>query len=133
MASRVLRTGSQSQFLASPWRAAKSARAISRSTIEKEQGLHTMTMTKRTIRWRITLVVIAAFVSSASVLAQSQTMAAGAGAGVFPEGASFNGVSLSTLSFGMGGMILTNDGTATGTFETTLVGTSLLGRTSIVI
>jgi hypothetical protein len=93
----------------------------------------TMTMTERTIRWAITLVAIAASLSSASALAQSQTSVAGAGAGVFPGGASFNGVSLSALSFGMGAVILTNDGTATGTFESTLIGTSLLGRINIVV
>ena len=90
-----------------------------------------MTITKRTIRWAITLVAITASVSPASALAQSQTTVAGAGAGVFPVGASFNGVSLSALSFGMG--VLTSDGTATGTFESTLTGTSLLGRRNIVV
>ena len=92
-----------------------------------------MTMTKRTIRRAITLVAIAVSVSSASALAQSQPSVAGAGAGVFPAGALLNGVSLSALSFGMGVVILTNDGTATGTFESTLTGTSLLGRRNIVV
>jgi len=57
----------------------------------------------------------------------------GDGAGIFPQGALFNGVSLSALSFGIGAVILTNDGTATGTFESTLTGTSLLGRRNIVV
>jgi len=92
-----------------------------------------MTMTKRTIRWAITLVAIVASVSSTSALAQTQTSVTGAGAGMFPQGALFNGISLSSLSFGMGAMILTNDGTATGTFESTLIGTSLLGRRNIVV
>ena len=92
-----------------------------------------MTMTERTIRRAITLVAIAVSFSSASALAQSQPTLGGAGAGVFPEGAAFNGVSLSALSFGMGAVLLTNDGTATGTFESTLTGTSLLGRRNIVV
>ena len=93
----------------------------------------TITMTKQTIRWAITLVAIAASISSTSALAQSQTSVTGAGAGIFPQGALFNGVSLSALSFGMGAVILTNDGSATGTFESTLTGTSLLGRRNIVV
>jgi hypothetical protein len=92
-----------------------------------------MTMTRRTIRWAITLVAIAATISSAPALAQSQTSVTGAGAGVFPQGALFNGVSLSALSFGMGAVILTNDGTAAGTFESTLTGTSMMGRRNIVV
>ena len=92
-----------------------------------------MTMIERTIWRAITLVAIAASISSASALAQSQTTLTGAGAGVFPQGASFTGVSLSALSFGMGAVILTNDGTAMGTFESTLTGTSLLGRRNIVV
>jgi hypothetical protein len=60
-------------------------------------------------------------------LAQSQTTVAGAGAAVFPAGASFNGVSLSGLRFGMGVSIGTN-GTATGDFETTLLGNSPSGQ-----
>jgi hypothetical protein len=46
--------------------------------------------------------------------------------GVFPAGAAFNGVSLSSLSFGMG-VALPGDGTANGAFETTLAGTSTTG------
>jgi hypothetical protein len=92
-----------------------------------------MTMTERTIRRAITLVAIAVSVSSASALAQSQPSVAGSGAGVFPVGALFNGVSLSALSFGMGAVILTNDGTATGTFESTLTGTFLMLRRNIVV
>ena len=92
-----------------------------------------MTMTKRTIGRTITLVAMVASFSCASAVAQSQTSLTGAGAGVFPTGALFNGVSLSALSFGMGAMILNNDGTATGTFESTLTGTFLMIRRNIVV
>jgi hypothetical protein len=60
-------------------------------------------------------------------LAQSQATVTGAGAGLFPAGAVFRGVSLSGLRFGMGVSIASN-GTATGDFESTLLGTSATGQ-----
>ncbi|HKZ78854.1 MAG TPA: hypothetical protein VJ124_11170 [Pyrinomonadaceae bacterium] len=70
--------------------------------------------------------------SSQSMQAQSQTAVTGAGGGVLPAGAAFNGVSLSSLSFGMG-VALRGDGTANGAFESTLVGTSATGVASSIV
>jgi hypothetical protein len=90
-------------------------------------------MTRRTIWWAIPLLAIAVSVFSLSTLAQSgQTAVTGAGGGVFPAGAAFNGVSLSSLSFGMG-VALPGDGTANGAFESTLVGTSATGLARSIV
>jgi hypothetical protein len=50
----------------------------------------------------------------------------GAGEGTFPAGTTFSGVPISALNFAIGVLIYT-DGTAFGQFQTTLVGTSVLG------
>jgi len=91
-------------------------------------------MTKRTIWWAIPLLAIAVSLFSQSTLAQNgQTTVTGAGGGVFPTGAAFNGVSLSALSFGMG-VELPGDGSANGAFQSTLTGTSTTGiARSIVV
>ena len=80
------------------------------------------------------MMAIAVSLFSLSALAQNgQTTVTGAGGGVFPAGAAFNGVSLSSLSFGIG-VALPGDGTANGAFETTLAGTSATGiARSIVV
>ena len=91
-------------------------------------------MTRRKTWWAIALVAIAICLLSLSTLArisesmqaQSQTAVTAAGGGLFPAGAAFNGVSLSSLSFGIG-VELPGDGTANGTFESTLVGTTATG------
>jgi len=51
----------------------------------------------------------------------------GAGAGVFPAGSSFNGISLSGLRFGKG-IGIPGDTSAVGDFQALLLGTSLLGQ-----
>jgi len=51
----------------------------------------------------------------------------GAGAGTFPAGATFNGVSLSGLETGLG-LSIAPDGAATGRFVATLLGASALGQ-----
>ena len=84
-------------------------------------------MSKRTIWWAIPVMAVTLSLFSQPALAQSQTTATGAGGGAFPSGAAFNGVSLSTLSFGMG-VLIAADGTATGDFESALVGTSAAGQ-----
>lgn len=58
--------------------------------------------------------------------AESGTMATGAGAGLFPDGADLAGVRLSGSTFGSGVLIFAS-GPASGTFQTVLAGTSLLG------
>lgn len=81
-------------------------------------------MTRRTIWLVILLLVIA--VSGFSLSPQGETTLTGAGGAAFPAGAIFNAVSLSSMSFGMG-VVIPGDGTANGTFESTLVGTSATG------
>ena len=84
-------------------------------------------MTRRTIWWAIPLLAITVSLFAVPTLAQSgQTTVTGAGRGVFPAGVAFNGVSLSSLTFGMG-VALPGDGMANGAFESTLVGTSATG------
>jgi hypothetical protein len=98
-------------------------------------------MTRRKIWWAIPLVASAVCLVSLSTLArisepmqaQSQTTVTAAGSGVFSTGTAFNGVALSTLTFGMG-VQLPGDGTANGGFESTLTGTSATGiARSIVV
>jgi hypothetical protein len=92
-------------------------------------------MTRRTVWWTIPLLVIAVTLLALPTLAQSQTTVTGAGAGVFPAGTTFKsgslsalkGVTLSSLTFGMG-VALPGDGTANGSFESTLIGTSAKGQ-----
>ena len=50
----------------------------------------------------------------------------GAGEATFPDGASFNGISLKGLTLGQG-MFIAPDGSATGQFQAVLLGSSLLG------
>lgn len=77
-------------------------------------------MSRRTIWWAILVMAVTLPLFSQPALAQ--TTVTGAGGGVFAAGAEFNGVALSTLRFGMGVSIASN-GTATGDFESTLLGT----------
>jgi hypothetical protein len=89
--------------------------------------LRSKAMSRRTIWWATLVMAVALSLFSQAALAQSQTAVAGAGAGVFPAGAAYNGVSLSTLRFGMG-VPIAADGTAAGDFESTLIGTSAAGQ-----
>jgi hypothetical protein len=50
----------------------------------------------------------------------------GAAEAIFPSGASFNGVPLKGLTLGQG-LVIAEDGSATGHFHAVLLGTSLLG------
>ena len=79
-------------------------------------------MSRRRI-WSAILVAIALCAFARPAHATTLGTMTGAGNGVFPSGAAFNGVSLSTLRLGMGISIAT-DGTAAGDFESTLLGTS---------
>jgi hypothetical protein len=91
-------------------------------------------MTKRSIWWAIPLMAITLSLFALPTLAQSQTTVTGAGGGVYPVGTTFTagsfsalkGVTLSGLTFGMG-VVLPGDGTANGSFESTLIGTSAQG------
>jgi hypothetical protein len=57
--------------------------------------------------------------------AQTETAVTGAGAGIFPAGASYLGVPLNALELGMG--LNVANSWALGQFQTTLIGTSALG------
>ena len=72
--------------------------------------------------WLIAAVVIA-LVMVPSMMAQTVTLVTGAGSAVLPSGASYSGVPLSGLSFGIG-VRLAGDGTARGVFSGTLAGSS---------
>src|SRR2546422_852330 len=58
---------------------------------------------------------------------QGGSVVTGGGGGIFPTGASFNGVSLNGLQFGKG-VGIPGDSSAIGDFQAVLLGTSLLGR-----
>jgi hypothetical protein len=82
----------------------------------------------------ILLILLAALLGGAlmapgatAVARQSETDVTGAGDGIFPPGASLSGVSLSGSQFAIG-VIVYADGTALGTYQSILVGTSLLGQ-----
>src|SRR5438876_646507 len=59
--------------------------------------------------------------------AQRETVATGAGEGIFPSGAALNGILLNGLQFGKG-VGIPGDSSATGDFQALLPGTSLLGQ-----
>jgi hypothetical protein len=56
----------------------------------------------------------------------------GAAEAIFPNGAAFNGVSLRGLTLGQG-LVIRQDGSATGQFQAVLVSTSLIGVPQNVI
>ena len=64
-------------------------------------------------------------VAPAPVAAQDAGVT-GAAEAAFPDGATFNGISLKGLTLGQG-MFIAPDGSATGQFQAVLLGTSLLG------
>jgi hypothetical protein len=64
--------------------------------------------------------------SSAAFAAGSSTSTAAA-QGLFPSGTVYNGVNLSSSEFGLG-VSIPGDGTASGDYQTVLLGTSLLGQ-----
>ena len=63
---------------------------------------------------------------TAPAAAQDAVGVTGAGEATFPDGASFNGISLKGLTLGQG-MFIAPDGSATGQFQAVLLGSSLLG------
>src|SRR3989454_4232569 len=75
--------------------------------------------------------VLAAMLGPASLMAPAPAAAqdagvTGAAEAAFPNGATFNGISLKGLTLGQG-MFIAEDGSATGQFQAVLLGTSLLG------
>ena len=78
----------------------------------------------------MTLIVVAMLCWPAPAAAQ-ETSVTGAGAGLFPEGAAYLGLPLSSLSLGMG---LGVAGTwAAGQFQVTLTGTNALGAEQNIV
>lgn len=79
------------------------------------------------------LVLVLAVVLGVGVLvpapgvAQTDVGVSGAGAAVFPGGATLYGIPLSGLELGQG-VFIAGDGSATGEFYAVLLGTSLLGQ-----
>jgi hypothetical protein len=63
---------------------------------------------------------------TAPAAAQDAVGVTGAGEATFPDGASFNGISLKGLTLGQG-MFIAQGGSATGQFQVVLQGTSPLG------
>ena len=79
------------------------------------------------------LLAVAGVMGPALVSAQAAAVAVtGAVEATFPAGASFNGVALRGLTLGQG-LVIAQDGSATGQFQAVLLGTSLLGTPQNVI
>jgi hypothetical protein len=73
----------------------------------------------------------AAFLCTGAAFAQASTPLVGAGDGAFGGAASFGGVPLTGMRFGMG-VDVAEDGSADGTVETTLLGISVLGHPQVI-
>src|SRR2546428_9437072 len=86
-----------------------------------------MTMKRIALVFALATVFAAAPLSSVPVAAAAETQVSAAAAGVFPDGATFNGIPLQGSTFGIG-VVVYPDGTATGDFEIVLAGTSALGQ-----
>ena len=85
-------------------------------------------MKRHIIPVMMSLLTVAIVVSPAPVFGQSTISGAtGAGAGSFPGGTTFSGVSVSGLQFGMG-VFTPGDTTAAGRVQMTLLGTTALGQ-----
>ena len=63
---------------------------------------------------------------SLRTVAAADTQVSAAAEGVFPTGATFGGVSLQGSTIGIG-VVISSSGSAVGEFQTTLIGTTLLG------
>jgi hypothetical protein len=72
------------------------------------------------------VLLLAIVLLPASAVSQVDSGVTGAGAGAFPSGTTFSGVPVSGLHFGIG-IDIPGDGSATGQFQATLLGTTLLG------
>jgi hypothetical protein len=82
---------------------------------------------KRLASCVIAVLVAAVVLSPAPAAAQTETRVTAGAAGVFPNGATFNAISLNGLRVGIGVIILST-GSAQGQFQATLLGTSPLGQ-----
>jgi hypothetical protein len=84
-------------------------------------------MKRHMIPMTMSFLTVVVILLPASVFGQSTSGVTGAGAGAFPGSTTFSGVSVSGLQFGTG-VFIPADTTAAGQFQTTLLGTSLLGQ-----
>jgi hypothetical protein len=75
---------------------------------------------------------LASIVAPAAAAAEDDAAVAGAAEAIFPNGAALSGVRLRGLTLGQG-LIIRQDGSATGQFQAVLLGTSLLGLPQNVI
>jgi hypothetical protein len=83
---------------------------------------------KRTAIWlAAALVAVALSPQPARAQTETETTVTAGAAGVFPSGATFSGVPLDGLRFGIG-VVISSTGSAMGQFQTTLLGTSALGQ-----
>lgn len=81
---------------------------------------------KRLSIWMMSVLVVAitlAFSPNPAISQSAKTLVTGAGGAAFPSGASFNGISITGLNFGIG-VRLAGDGTARGVFSGALLNTS---------
>jgi hypothetical protein len=81
---------------------------------------------KRTAIW-LAAALVAVALSPRPADAQPETTVTAGAAAVFPSGATFNGVPLDGLRFGIG-VSISSTGVAEGRLQTTLLGTSALGQ-----
>ena len=97
-----------------------------RSSEEGRQG------TMRKVLLALTVVAAAAMSEAApptslQTIAAAETQVSAAAEGIFPSGTSFSGVALQGSTFGIG-VVIQPGGSASGQFQTILVGTTLLGQ-----
>ncbi len=86
---------------------------------------------KKLVTFSTVMLVLTMALSPVPAAAQTETSVTGAGGGIFPPGASYNGVPLDGLKFGFGLTIATG-GSAVGHFQATLIGVSALGLTQYI-
>ena len=86
---------------------------------------------KRKITFWASVVVMTIAVSAAPAAAQTETSVTAGAAGTFPSSAAF-GVPLNDLGVGLG-LTITSEGSAAGDFQTTLLGTSVLGQPQEIV
>ena len=87
---------------------------------------------KRVLTFWVAMLVMTIAVSPAPATAQTETSVTVGAAGTFPTGAAFSGVPLNGLRVGLG-LTITGDGSAAGDFQTTLLGTSVLGQPQEIV
>lgn len=86
---------------------------------------------KRAALFLLRILVVMIVLAAGAAAADDGNMVAGAGTGLFPDGAMFAGLPLTALEFGQG--VLTGaDGTAVGTFHAVLRGDAALGAPQVV-